>query len=1341
MKQGKLTKILLFSTAVFLSIGMALGFYKPVLAASAGVSATEFVSMFEKTAGSDWGTNTCKTEYAELPSDMLFTGAGLQVSVGKQTVTGRLYNTSGVENISQNGITFKNGVNLGDNVWNGGNGISGTNASTFTYTPAITLAFPGTAGDRSGVLDNSKGWRSQFNDFIVRFEDSTDSSKWIDVLISSWNWGRSCGYATRFSNGVSERDSQFFATNADSRDGKLRSFLCCNENGKRGAVMNVQSPNMSGMNSLSEAPISLCYVENDGIYAVSGNYWVLIRAFNQGTNAENLISVPFNGFSDSSNVKISVFGKSVNVGTYGNSITGDCAVYTIMGIDGVEFTKNADGTVNVGEATYSIEIDGDSVYLDGEKLTLSVKQKTFISESTVSSGSITVKFNGTNVKEFTDLSKIIEYTLNQGFGTYEFIWSNGTDSVSKKIITDLSALFEKTQGSDWKTNSCDMHYEELPSVMKYSGAGLQVSVGGQEKTGRLLNSTSIAYIPENGITFKQTIDLSDNGNVWNGGNAVSGTGAKSFDYTPFITLAFPGTTEDRANGAYGSGGSIRQQFTDMVVRLEDATDSSKRIDIALGFWKWSSSMGLGASFSNSSSEMDEKFFGTNPDSRDGQLRIRQVADENTPYDRGVPLKAMANIASDAPISLCYVEGDGIYAVSGDNWTLVRGFEQALYSTERPKPFNGFTDSSKVKLSVFGYAVNRDTDDSKIQGESAVYTIMNIDGVEFTKNTDGTVNTSKYLLEVSGNEILREGNTVNLSVKSKSLLGDSAACTLGSIEVKRNGTTVETISNLSEANSYLLTGYGEYEFVWKDGKVTSSKKVTVVSRFYTLTYDYNYSGIDNDTVQFDNTTIGNLTLSAPVDAKIPDGKFFIGWFTAATDGVQITSLTEVKDTTVYAHWEDGIVISFVSDGKVINQQTIRAGETPSAVADPTLKGHTFKGWYIGEEEYKFTSLDSDTEIVAKFEINTYTISFYADGLLLGNTYTAGFGTKLLDAVTTLPEIPAKDGYNNTAPYFEYNGTKIDENTLVDGDMTIEAKYIPNEYTVRVVDGNREILNTKVTFGEKFDVDQAILLKEHCVVISVSYNGNMLNLVDGKYTLSNVTGDTVIEVIYGLESFNYGGAWIRLKTANDDTGNGIRFKVSIAKAKYDEIIAIDANANFGTLIIPQNLAGNGLTIDNELARNAVANGKMNTETVDGVEYYFWMVYLWNIPENNYSRDVIVRGYISFGNNVVYTEVSEPRSLSVIAQLCTKDENVEQSVKDAVAGYLPKVKYDLNGATGTVNDYVLMDGVEYVLPEIATLNVEIPSGKTFKGFEIAGKKHFAGEKIVVNGTVTIKMIWEAA
>lgn len=885
MTKGKLTKILGVITAVFLSIGTITVFQKPVYAKAAGISAEDFVGLFEKTAGSDWGTNTCKIEYAELPSEMKFNGAGLQVSVGKQTVTGRLYNTTGVENISQNGITFKNGVNLGDNVWNGGNGISGTNASTLTYTPAITFAFPGTAGDRSGVLDDSKGWRSQFNDFIVRFEDSADSSKWIDVLISSWNWGRSCGYATRFSNGVSERDSQFFATNADSRAGKLRSFLCCNEDGKRGAVMGVQPPNMSGMNSLSEAPISLCYVENDGIYAVSGNYWVLIRAFNQGTNAENLISVPFNGFSDSSNVKISVFGKSVNDGKFGNSITGDSAVYTIMGIDGVEFTKNADGTVNAGE-------------------------------------------------------------------------------------------------------------------------------------------------------------------------------------------------------------------------------------------------------------------------------------------------------------------------------------------------------------------------------------------------------TKYSLEVKSNETAREGETVKLLVNAKNLFG-TTAYTGGSVTVKLNGTTVETITELTEETAYTLNGYGEYEFVWSQDGNTASATKTVVSKLYTLTYNYNYEGIADEKQTFDNTDMSELTIK-DIDAdKVPKGKKFLGWFTDKVNGEKVTAITELKDIIVYAHWESA----------------------------------------------------------------KYTVSFFADDVLLGNTYEAEYGAKLLEKVGTLPAIPEKEGYTKTAPYFAYNGVKIDENTVVEGDMTIVAVYTPDEYEVVITDGSKQISVATVKYGESLAIKKIDLNKEGCTILSVKANGETLVYKNEEYVLETVTANTEIIVLYGLDNFNYDGAAIRLKRENDETGNGIRFTVSLPKAQYEQILAADPNAQFGTLLIPADLVKGDLTVSTNLVSKAIANERMNEKTVDGVEYVYWVAYLWNIAEKNYSREIAARGYIEYSGNVVYTVVSEDRSISRVAQLCTADDNASQVVKDAVADYLPKVVFDLNGATGSVNEVVLKDGVTYTLPAAEALNVNVPEGKEFAGYEIGGKTYNAGDVVTISGKVTVKTLWRSA
>ena len=843
-------------------------------------------------------------------------------------------------------------------------------------------------------------------------------------------------------------------------------------------------------------------------------------------------------------------------------------------------------------------------------------------------------------------------------------------------VENFVGLFEKTSGSVWGNNS-SFEYAQLPNGMKYTGAGLQVSVDKTNYDTRMFNSTSISETPKNGLSFKNTIDLSDNGNVWNGGNGVSGTGAKTFAYTPFITLAFPGTVADRAAGAYGSGGRIRQQFTDMVVRLEDATDPTKRIDIALGFWKWSSSMGLGASFSNGT-QADVKFFGTNETSRDGALRIRQVADENTPYDRGVPLLCMGNFDSDAPISLCYVAGDGIYAVSGDNWTLVRGFNQVTHADENPVAFNGFGDASKVKLSVFGYAVNKETDDAKLQGDQAIYTIMNIDGVELSQNADGTVNAgeTKYSLEVKSNETARDGETVKLLVNAKNLFG-TTAYTGGSVTVKLNGTTVDTITELTEETAYTLNGYGEYEFVWSQDGNTASATKTVISKLYTLTYNYNYEGIADEKQTFDNTDISELTIKDIAADKVPKGKKFLGWFTDKVNGEKVTAITELKDIIVYAHWESA----------------------------------------------------------------KYTVSFFADDVLLGNTYEAEYGAKLLEKVGTLPAIPEKEGYTQTAPYFAYNGVKIDENTVVESDMTIVAVYTPDEYEVVVTDGSKRISVATVKYGESFTIKKVDLNKEGCTILSVKANGETLVYKNDGYVLETVTADTEIIVLYGLENFNYEGASIRLKRANDETGNGIKFTVSLPKAQYEQILATDPNAQFGTLLIPADLVGGDLTVNTNLVSKAIANERMNEKTVDGVEYVYWVAYLWNIAEKNYSREIAARGYIEYSGNVVYTVVSEDRSLSRVAQLCTADDKASQDVKDAVADYLPKIVFDLNGATGSVSEVVLKDGVTYTLPAVKALNVNAPEGKEFAGYEIGGKTYNAGDVVTISGKVTVKTLWRNA
>ena len=344
-------------------------------------------------------------------------------------------------------------------------------------------------------------------------------------------------------------------------------------------------------------------------------------------------------------------------------------------------------------------------------------------------------------------------------------------------------------------------------------------------------------------------------------------------------------------------------------------------------------------------------------------------------------------------------------------------------------------------------------------------------------------------------------------------------------------------------------------------------------------------------------------------------------------------------------------------------------------------------------------------------------------MLGSTYEADYGEKLLEKVGTLPAIPEKEGYTKTAPYFAYNGVKIDENTVVEGDMTIVAVYIPDEYEVVVTDGSKQISVATVKYGESLAIKKIDLNKNE------------------EYVLETVTANTEIIVLYGLDNFNYDGAAIRLKRENDETGNGIRFTVSLPKAQYEQILAADPNAQFGTLMIPANLVKGDLTVNTNLVSKAIANERMNEKTVDGVEYVYWVAYLWNIAEKNYSREIAARGYIEYSGNVVYTVVSEDRSLSRVAQLCTADDNASQVVKDAVADYLPKVVFDLNGATGSVNEVVLKDGVSYTLPAVETLNVTAPEGKKFAGYEISGKTYNVGDVVTISGKVTVKTLWRNA
>ena len=99
------------------------------------------------------------------------------------------------------------------------------------------------------------------------------------------------------------------------------------------------------------------------------------------------------------------------------------------------------------------------------------------------------------------------------------------------------------------------------------------------------------------------------------------------------------------------------------------------------------------------------------------------------------------------------------------------------------------------------------------------------------------------------------------------------------------------------------------------------------------------------------------------------------------------------------------VTFLSDGENVAPSQIRANAPAARPADPTKEGHTFTGWYKGEEKWNFA--DAVTEaltLTAKWTANRYTITFDTAGGSEIAPITQDYGTAI-----TAPANPTKTGY--------------------------------------------------------------------------------------------------------------------------------------------------------------------------------------------------------------------------------------------------------------------------------------------------------------------------------------------
>ena len=215
--------------------------------------------------------------------------------------------------------------------------------------------------------------------------------------------------------------------------------------------------------------------------------------------------------------------------------------------------------------------------------------------------------------------------------------------------------------------------------------------------------------------------------------------------------------------------------------------------------------------------------------------------------------------------------------------------------------------------------------------------------------------------------------------------------------------------------------------------------------YTVTFDAGEHG----TLETDELTTEDGKLAALPVPAVDTGYTFAGWYTAETDGTQITDgYVFTADTTLYARYtknEYTITLIVGEYGTLTTTKLTTQNGMLASLPAPTVKtGYTFAGWYTaptgGSKVAETKIYKADTTLYARYTKTEYTITFNAGTL---GTLPAGTSTtqKTVNGkISTLPVPTAKDG-NKFAGWYtaQTGGTRVNSDYAFTANTTLYARY--------------------------------------------------------------------------------------------------------------------------------------------------------------------------------------------------------------------------------------------------------------------------------------------------------------
>lgn len=251
-----------------------------------------------------------------------------------------------------------------------------------------------------------------------------------------------------------------------------------------------------------------------------------------------------------------------------------------------------------------------------------------------------------------------------------------------------------------------------------------------------------------------------------------------------------------------------------------------------------------------------------------------------------------------------------------------------------------------------------------------------------------------------------------------------------------------LTNISIPNSVTFIGFSAFN------SCTSLKSITLPSSLSTIqSYAfYNCGNLKTIRIPVSVTSIGNCAFDGcPSSMTVTYSGSKTQWDDDITKG---SNNDVLENHLICAKLE----ATFTADGTTFAQpQTIDRGGKFTEPAAPSKENHTFAGWYNGDEKFDF---DADTtnapnvlELVAKWDINQYTVQFVSDhGSFADQTIEYG-GTIDTGKLT----IPPVEGFTFDGWYTDnihYN-TKFDFTQPIKHNTTVYAKWTAKDYKVSFV----------------------------------------------------------------------------------------------------------------------------------------------------------------------------------------------------------------------------------------------------------------------------------------------------